>query len=57
MTREELKRLRQTLEMTQAGLGRRLGMSRDAISKYEMRQPIPRYVELALKEIVREEKI
>jgi transcriptional regulator with XRE-family HTH domain len=52
----ELRNVRRDLRMTQAELAQRLGLTRESISKYESeKSPTPKYIQLALKEVQREE--
>ena len=48
MTGSELKALREQEGMTQEQLGKRLGVNRDTIRRYERQDSIPEMVELAV---------
>jgi transcriptional regulator with XRE-family HTH domain len=55
MTGEELRKRREELRLTQAELGKRLGLSRLSILRYEKGLvPVPKMVEYAMREIERE---
>ena len=55
MTGDELKRKRERLGMTQEELGKRLDVTKMSVLRYEQSKSIPKVVELAIKEIERQE--
>lgn len=55
MSGDELRRRRERLNLTQEALGKRLGVTKMSIFRYERSKRIPKVVELAIRQIERED--